>query len=217
MTVRVMSHIAGTGLAALAAMICVACWPPAGQAQETAVTRLERSFSRAQFAGWTGIVFRCVHDPHRTFDAHVCDAVTNDARAMAAAAKVPFTTASGQSSVAATYESAQTGGLIVEADISSSATSGFIGVALGIQAGNSYGSAVDRAAAPGTPEASPRGGTVVLWQKTGVACGLARPEFERAVAVRLADMFRTFFYLFVDSWRPPVRDRRARYSGTTAR
>ena len=210
MTARIKSHVAGTGFVAFVAAACV-WWPLAAQAQEAATTKLERTFYRAQFAGWSGIVFRCVHDPHRSFDVHVCEAATKDARIKAKAAKVPFRAAKNQSYAAAAYESAKIGGgLIVEADVSSSATSGFIGVALRIQVGNSYSSVVDRKAASGTPEASPRAGKLVLWEKMDVACGLARPEFERAVAVRLAGMFGEFFDRFVDNWQAPVRNSHAK-------
>lgn len=210
MTARITSHVAGTGLAALVAVAC-ACWPTMGQAQEAATKKLEQTFYRAQFSGWSGIVFRCVHEPNRSFDTHVCETATKDALSLAKDGKVPFKTAKNQSYAAAAYLSAQMGGgLIVEADVSSSATSGFIGVALRIQAGNRYGNVVDRKAASGTPEASPRDGTLVLWEKTEVACGLARPEFERAVAVRLAGMFGEFFDRFVENWQAPDRGHLAR-------
>jgi hypothetical protein len=216
MAVRIKSSIIGVGLAASFAM-CAACWPLTVQAQESATKKLERSVYRAQFAGWTGIVFRCIHDPKRTFEKHVCDAVTKDARSLAKAAKVPFRFTRSQSYAAAAYDSAQIGsGLIVEADVSSSATSGFIGVVLRIQAGNSYGNVVDRKAAPGTPQATPRGGTLVLWEKTEVACGVARPAFEQVIAVRLEGMFGEFFNRFIDNRQAPVWKHRAKVSKRTA-
>ena len=160
----------------------------------------EVDFYRQQFADWGGIVFRCLTDDEPDqLQTALCHAATQEARFLAATSDVPFRSTGAKSYFNVAYAASQLGhGLVLEATIRTT-KGAFRAVSMRLEAGSFYSEAIEANARPGTPEASPRGGTLVLWERDLVASGSDNSELQGAVLNGFATILKEFFSLFLES------------------
>jgi hypothetical protein len=161
---------------------------------------LERAFLKKQYAGWGGIVLRCLHDKTSKLAERVCDNIRTDAAFLAAASKVPFYAVKGDpyfEAALARLEKVQEG-LILTAEVNV-ADSDVVGIAVRFAAGNFYSQAVDTSETKG-PQALPKGGTLVLWDRSMVAVGAEGSELINSVRGGTESILKSFLTEFINNW-----------------
>lgn len=158
----------------------------------------ERAFYREQFAGWGGIVFRCVLDKSNKMENRLCEAASEDARFLAAAAKMPF-----KSVGAADYyhvaraQNELSHALVLTAYIHSLPEPLCAHILL--EASSFYSAAVDRSAADDSPAAKPRAGTLKLWSGSVIGGGGSGSELEAGLGRAMETRLKQFMSLYAES------------------
>ncbi|TBY57690.1 hypothetical protein E0H39_29740 [Rhizobium leguminosarum bv. viciae] len=173
----------------------------AGQAQEDDE---ERQFVIAQFKGWTGIVLHCLPNTANTVvrDA-ICQSTAAEFNYLAENSGIPHRVSDGEDMFRMTVNSRSLGTpLILELDTSAtSSRNGPIGVHVRLAAEKFYSTAIEQDAKPGDPEASPRGGDLVFWERTTIGAGVGDQQVARDMAPYVNDSIKVFFSQFLKGWR----------------
>ncbi len=162
---------------------------------------------KEQYAGWGGIILRCLHEEKSEPGKRICDNIRTDAEFLAATAKVPFHGETGSDpgkvyaeAMLASLESIPDGlYLDVEVRITGSDP---IAAAVGFEAGDYYSEAIDQSDADG-PAALPKSGTLVFWSPMMVAYGPNQSAFFSGVRDATETTLKQFFSTFVKHWTKP--------------
>ncbi|MBY5329566.1 hypothetical protein HFN03_20250 [Rhizobium leguminosarum] len=164
----------------------------------------ERQFVVAQFKGWTGIVLHCLPNAANTVvrDA-ICQSATSEFNYLAENSQIPHRVSDGEDMFRMTVNSRSLGvPLILELDTSAtSSRNGPIAVHVRLAAEKFYSTAVEQDAKPGEPEASPRGGDLVFWERTTIGAGVGDQQVARDIAPYVNDSIKVFFSQFLKGWR----------------
>lgn len=164
----------------------------------------ERQFVISQFRGWTGIVLHCV--PNEA-NADVRDAICQSASAefnyLADNSDIPHRVSDGEDMFQMTVNSCSLGTpLTLALDISAtSSRNGPIGVHVRVAAEKFYTTAVEQGAKPGEPEASPRGGDLVFWERTTIGAGFGDQQVARDISPYVNYIIKIFFSHFLKGWK----------------
>jgi hypothetical protein len=158
------------------------------------------AFNKKQFAGWGGIVFRCLpsNEPDQ-IELDLCSAAAADARFLAATAKIPFEDVGNKDFFEVSIAAGElNGALILEARIQS--TQGHSpAIYMVLRAGDFYSNAVELGATEGSNEGQPRSGDLVLWERNVLASGGTQMELKRGVSDSFQVILTEFFGVFVES------------------
>ena len=183
-------------------------WAADSRLNEKSRAEQKRIFYTEQFAGWGGIILRCLHDKKSEPAKRICENIKTDAEFLAAAAKVPFSLVEGgyfavalARGAAGSKYSKVPDALVLEANVRVTGT-GNIAVAIQFEAGVFYSKAIEQSEKDG-PEAMPKGGTLVLWDHLLLAMGQDGNEIYGAVRDGTETILKRFFTLFVKYWTKP--------------
>jgi hypothetical protein len=158
------------------------------------------AFYKEQFAGWGGIVFRCLPDNETDqVQFAMCSAAAADARFLAATAKIPFEDLGNRDFFQVVIAARKlNSALIIESRIRS--TQGQLrSVYMGLRAGDQFLNAVEKGAEQGSNEDLPRAGDLVLWERDVIASGGPENELRRSVSESFRVILTEFFGVFVES------------------
>ncbi|MBZ9654656.1 hypothetical protein [Phyllobacterium lublinensis] len=162
----------------------------------------EQKFYREQFAGWGGIVFRCLPDnPEDYLQKRLCSDAAVKARFLAAAAKVPFRDVGSEDYFSVTMAAIKlNNALVLEATIRATQVGNPRGVLMRLDAGSFYSDAIEKSAKAGTPESVPRSGTLSLWDKSVIgASTMGGNDLQVGMSNAFATVLEEFFAIFVES------------------
>ena len=163
----------------------------------------EREFNINQFKGWTGVVLRCVGvSPDKAFSDAICAAAEADFKFMAETAGIPYRIVIDQDQFQLARKSTQIGHpIVLQVTTYATGANGPIGVHIGIQATSFYGTAVESDAKPGDPEAMPKAGDLVLWEKPLTAAGGDYGSLARDLSPHVGRYVKEFFSTFLPGWK----------------
>jgi hypothetical protein len=180
-------------------LVALLAFLPAGAVAQS--VEESKAFYRQQFADWNGIVFRCLPDNKTDkLQTRLCERALQDARFLAAAAKIPFeSVGTGADYASVAFAQLELGhALVLDATIA--ATQGEPrAVHMSLEATSFYSKATDLGASPDDPESKPRGGTLVLWNRMLLSAGGSDSELERAVSNGFETLLKDFFSLYLES------------------
>jgi len=129
----------------------------------------------------------------------LCERASEDARFLAAAAKIPFKSVGTKGYFEVALAQSQLGHALV-LDTTISATRGEArAVHMRLEATSFYSKAIDVDASPGAPESKPRGGDLVLWNRTVIGAGGPDSELERGISDGFETLLKDFFSLYLES------------------
>jgi len=164
----------------------------------------ERQFIVNQYKGWTGIVLRCTpNTSHKVVTAALCQSASAEFNYLAENSGIPHRVSDGEDMFQMTVNSRKLGTPLI-LNMTTSATtgnSGPMGVHVRLSGEKFYSTAVEQDAKPGDPEASPRGGDLVLWEQTVIASGFGDQQLARDMAPYVNDKMKMFFTEFLKGWR----------------
>jgi len=187
------------GLLIATALAAVTTYPAHAQEDDE-----ERQFVIAQFKGWTGIVLHCVPNAANTLvrDA-ICQSASAEFNYLAENSGIPHRVSDGEDMFRMTVNSRSLGTpLILELDTSAtSSRNGPLGVHVRLTAEKFYSTAIEQDAKPGDPEASPRGGDLVFWERTTIGAGFGDQQVARDIAPYVNDSIKVFFSQFLKGWK----------------
>lgn len=183
-------------LIAVAILVCSVC--AAAQA-DVRRSDEERAFNREQFADWGGIVFRCVlSNEANKLENALCDRASEDARFLAATAKIPFKSVGTDGYFQVVIAQRELNhALVLTVHIHSLLEP--VSAHILLEASSFYSAAVDLSKADGTPESKPRGGTLSLWTASVIGAGGTSSELEQGLAHGLETRLKAFMSIYAES------------------
>ena len=160
----------------------------------------EQKFYRQQFAGWGGIVFRCIPDTaNDAAQKQICANAAAEARLLAATGKILFRDVGDKGYYDVTTASDElTGALSLETTVRATQGSNRA-IAVSLAATSFYADAVEKGAPADRPEGQPRGGTLELWQRTAIGAGGTESEIAQGMSNAVSTMLKDFFGMFIES------------------
>ncbi|MBY5318209.1 hypothetical protein [Rhizobium leguminosarum] len=164
----------------------------------------ERQFVIAQFKGWTGVVLHCLPNAANTVVRdEICRSASAEFNYLAENSGIPHRISDGEDMFRMTVNSRSLGiPLILELDTSAtSSRNGPIGVHVRLSAEKFYSTAVEQDAKPGEPEAFPRGGDLVFWERTTIGAGVGDQQVAQDIAPYINDNMKAFFAEFLKGWK----------------
>ncbi|EJC69543.1 hypothetical protein Rleg5DRAFT_5336 [Rhizobium leguminosarum bv. viciae WSM1455] len=164
----------------------------------------ERKFVVDQFKTWTGIVLHCVPNASNTpVRDTICQSASTEFNYLAENSGIPHRVSDGEDMFRMTVNSRKLGiPLILNLDISATSSGGgATAVHVRVSAEKFYSMAIEQDAKPGEPEASPRGGDLVFWERSTIAAGFGAQQVARDVAPVVNDSIKAFFAEFLKGWR----------------
>ncbi len=159
-----------------------------------------KEFNIKQFKGWTGIVLRC---QPATSNQDVADAICENAALefnyLAESSGIPHKVSRNENSFLFHTKNIELENpLTLELTTSATANANVLAVHVQISAENFYIDVVAQDAGPGHPEALPRSGNLVLWERSVMAVG--DRQVVEALTPYVKDHIKAFFTEFLPGW-----------------
>ena len=145
----------------------------------------EQKFYREQFAGWGGIVFRCIPDvANDATQKQICANAATEARLLAATGKIPFRDVGDKGYFDVSMASDELNGALVLETTLRATQGGNRAIAVSLAATSFYADAIEKSAPADRPEGQPRGGTLELWQRPPSASAAPKASSRKACRMR---------------------------------
>ncbi len=165
-------------------------------AQET-----REAFNKRRFGGWSGLAFYCSIRPEDDMNKRLCEWAKQRIRFLAKPLNITTMITVADPSTRFTQKAEENKSDLLDVELQLLSTKGGqnsqLGFYMALRAIAIYNGAVETVFPEG-PERQPRPGTLVLWERDGVALGVRTSEFDIQIHQSLEIFFLEFLSDFAD-------------------